>query len=423
MTPQGIQIQYRIQFNGRRRVGLTSLQCTATPDPADRNAGWVVATSVIQAAIAGHFTPRSDRSQPIERFLGILVIISIIGNGLMQPRQSRTQFFAQSVGRLYRGELQTVLNQLETQRLAIRQRGLIAAVCIGGAFILLFLLMSLIRLGGGMVLGILAILSAIAWYAWLAGLINQYRNDFKQQVIQRLVKLYDENLSYNPTGGISQQEFCNSLIYQHSIDRYSNEDLIYGLLGKTAVRFSEVHAEYKTTTTDSKGNCHTQWHTIFKGIFFVADFNKYFKGRTIIQPDHLESAWGGLGCWLQSLKAKAQVSSDQGQLVKLEDPNFERLFAVYSTDQVEARYILSTSLMQRLIEFHDRVGKPVAISFVDSKVHIAIPNNKNLFEPPSIWFGSALMTQQEVQTYFDDIKLAAAIVEDLNLNLRIWTRK
>lgn len=341
----------------------------------------------------------------------------------MKPRQSRTQLFAQSVGRLYRGELQTVLNQLETQRLAIRQQGLTAAVWVGGTFMLLFLFLSLIRLGGLGALVILAILATGIWYAWLAGPMNQYRNDFKQQVIQRLVKLYDENLSYNPTGGISQQEFRNSLIYQHSIDRYSNEDLIYGLLGKTAVRFSEVHAEYKTTTTDSKGNRHTHWHTIFKGVFFVADFNKHFQGRTIVQPDHLESAWGGVGSWLQSLTAKAQVGSHKGQLVKLEDPTFERLFAVYSTDQVEARYILSTSLMQRLVEFHDRVGRPLALSFIDSKLHIAIPNNKNLFEPPSIWFGSALMTQQEVQTYFDDIKLAAAIVEDLNLNLRIWTKE
>ncbi len=341
----------------------------------------------------------------------------------MKPRQSRTQFFAQSVRRLYHGELQTVMNQLETQRLAIRQQGLTAAIWIGGACFLLALFMSLIRLGGTALFVFLGIFGLIAWYAALAGPMSQYRNDFKQQVIDRLVKLYDQNLSYNPTGGISQQEFRHSQIYQHSIDRYSNEDLIYGLLGKTAVRFSEVHAEYKTTTTDSKGNRHTHWHTIFRGIFFIADFNKHFQGRTIIEPDHLESAWGGFGSWLQSLTAKVQVGSNRGQLVKLEDPTFEKLFAVYSTDQVEARYILSTSLMQRLVEFHDRVGKPVALSFIDSKLHIAIPSQKNLFEPPSIWFGSALMTQEEVQTYFNDIKLAAAIVEDLNLNLRIWTKQ
>ncbi|WP_448574392.1 DUF3137 domain-containing protein [Trichothermofontia sp.] len=341
----------------------------------------------------------------------------------MKPRQSRTQFFAQSVQRLYHGELQTVLNQLETQRRAVQKRGLMAAGWIGGSVLVLFLFASLIRLGGMVLFVFLAIAGATLWYAFLAGPMGQYRNDFKQQVIQRLVKLYDKSLSYNPTGGISQSEFRGSQIYQQRIDRYHQEDLIYGLLDKTAVRFSEVHAEYKTTTTDSKGRPQTHWHTIFKGVFFIADFNKHFQGRTIVLPDHLESAWGGMGSWLQSLMPKRNIGAMPGELVKLEDPTFERLFAIYSTDQIEARYILSTSLMQRLVEFHDRVGKPLALSFIDSKLHLAIPNNKNLFEPPSIWFGSALMTQQEVQTYFDDIKLAAAIVEDLNLNRRIWTKQ
>ena len=36
------------------------------------------------------------------------------------------------------------------------------------------------------------------------------------------------------------------------IDRYNYEDLVSGVLGKTNVRFSEVKAEYKTTTTNSK---------------------------------------------------------------------------------------------------------------------------------------------------------------------------
>ncbi|WP_448561571.1 DUF3137 domain-containing protein [Trichothermofontia sp.] len=337
----------------------------------------------------------------------------------MQPHQSRTQFFAQSVGQLYHGELKDILSKLENQRLAIRKKGLTTAGWIVGAVLLslpfasLWLLIVLIP--GGVAV----------WFGLLEEPIKQYRANFKQQVIQRLVRLYDKNLSYNPTGGISQKEFCNSLIYQHNVDRYTTEDLIYGLLDKTAVRFSEIHAEYKTTRTDSDGKQHhdDEWHTLFKGVFFIADFNKHFKGKTIIQPDHLESAWGSVGSWLQSsLKAKAQIGSHKAQLVKLEDPTFERLFAVYSTDQIEARYILSTSLMQRLVQFHDRIGKPLAISFTDSKLHIAIPNDKNLFEPPSIWFGSVLMTQQEVQTYFDDIKLAAGIVEDLNLNLRIWSK-
>lgn len=337
----------------------------------------------------------------------------------MEQNPSRTQSHSQSLGHLYRSELNNILGQLEKQRRAIfKQAGINALWTLGGIVVGLAI-SNLLGLGVGLwiILG-----GIVVWFALLTEPIDRYRKNFKEQIIQRLVKLYDPSLSYNPTGGISQQEFEKSRIFRQSVDRYAAEDLIYGLLGKTAARFSEVKAEYKTTRTDSQGREEVEWHLIFKGIFFIADFNKHFQGMTFIYPDHLESEWGGLGSWFESLTAKKQkIGSTRCELVKLEDPKFERLFAVYSTDQVEARYILSTSLMQRLVEFHDRVGKPVTISFIDSKVHIAIPNDKNLFEPP--WFKSAMMTLAEVEAYFNDVKLAAAIVEDLNLNRRIWTKQ
>ena len=35
--------------------------------------------------------------------------------------------------------------------------------------------------------------------------------------------------------------------------------------------------------------------------------------------------------------------------MKLENPDFEKTFDVYSTDQIEARYLLSPSMMERLL--------------------------------------------------------------------------
>ena len=45
-------------------------------------------------------------------------------------------------------------------------------------------------------------------------------------------------------------------------------------------------------------------------------------------------------------------------LVKLEDPEFEKHFVVSGEDQVEARYILSTCLMQRLTDFRNKPMNP-----------------------------------------------------------------
>ena len=68
-----------------------------------------------------------------------------------------------------------------------------------------------------------------------------------------------------------------------------------------------------------------------------ADFNKNFQGRTIILPDFAQNAFGDfIGSWLQS---KNQAREE---LVKMDNPDFEKEFVVYSNDQIEARYILST---------------------------------------------------------------------------------
>ena len=188
---------------------------------------------------------------------------------------------------------------------------------------------------------------------------------------------------------------------------------MYGSVGKTEVRFSEVHAEYKTESRDSKGHRKTHWHTIFKGLFFIADFNKEFHGRTVVLPDTAEKLFGGFGKMLQ----KMNLSRDE--LVKLESPEFEKEFAVYGTDQVEARYILSTSLMERILNFKRKTRMPVSVAFVHSNVCLALETRKNMFEPRIF---RTLLDFDLVSDYLEDLQLAVGIVEELNLNTRIWTK-
>ena len=66
--------------------------------------------------------------------------------------------------------------------------------------------------------------------------------------------------------------------------------------------------------------------------------NKRFKGKTVVRKDS-----GIIGNWF-----KKKFSSLKN--VKLEDPNFEKMFEVYSDDQVESRYLLTVTFMERLKE-------------------------------------------------------------------------
>lgn len=261
----------------------------------------------------------------------------------------------------------------------------------------------------GLIVG--GIISAVVYGRMTKG----YVAEFKDRIIGKIVQFVDPGLSYHKHDCIRQPAYMSSKIFLTRPDRYKGEDLVRGMLGATAIEFSEIHSEYKTVSTDSKGRRTESWHTIFRGIFFSADFNKHFHGETVVLPDTAEKLFGRLGQALQSMNF-----SRKGELVRLEDVAFEKRFAVYSDDQVEARYLLSTSLMARIMEFANRTGREIYLSFVDSKLHVAIPYHKNLFEPKLF---STLLDMQMSQEYLEDLLLATAIVEDLNLNTRIWSKQ
>ena len=65
-------------------------------------------------------------------------------------------------------------------------------------------------------------------------------------------------------------------------------------------------------------------------------------------------------------------------------------------------------------------GDRVFISFAHSRVHVAVPLQRDMFEPRI--FGT-LLDFAVVREYYLDLTLAAGIVEDLDLNTRIWTKE
>jgi hypothetical protein len=241
-----------------------------------------------------------------------------------------------------------------------------------------------------------------------------FKAEFKDRVIREVVHFVEPSLTYSPDRGISESQFRSSRLFKHSIDRYNCEDYVRGRLGKTDFEFSEVKAEYKTQSTDSKGRTRTSWHTIFDGIMFMADFNKEFRSPVVVLPDVAERTLGRFGQWLQS------KNFSRADLVKLEDPRFEEQFVVYGDDQIEARYILSTSLMERILEFKEKTGEDIYLSFVHSRLYVAIPTSDNLFEPRLL---RSLMDPSMCEEYLRDLNLAVGIVEDLDLNTRIWSKE
>jgi hypothetical protein len=313
----------------------------------------------------------------------------------------------------YTNELSGDLQRLEAKRKQVMQNTMIAV----GVVVVLGLGVFGLMAAKGAVQPVFLLFIAIGC-AVIGGIAfkcigSGYKRQFKDQIVRKLITFVNPELSYRPEGLINEHTFRGSKLFNQRIDRYSGEDLVQGQVDKTQIVFSELHAEYKTTSGSGKKR-QTHWHTIFKGLFFIADFNKHFKGHTVVLPDTAEKLFGGLGKMLQDWNVA------RADLIKLEDPEFEREFVVYGNDQIESRYILSTSLMQRIMEFKQKTGTKIYISFVGSKVYVAVPMTKNLFEPKYL---SSLVDFAPIHEYYQDLMFAVGIVDDLNLNTRIWSKQ
>lgn len=318
----------------------------------------------------------------------------------------------EELGEFYNTELMVELQGMEAKRRQVIRKSFIAAGVIGGLGLIGAAVLAAQSGGEPIVLIFPVILCLIIGSIAFAVIGKGYKAEFKQRIISRIVQFLEPGLSYHPDSCIDERTFEAAGLFNHSIDRYSGEDMVQGRVGQTQIAFSEVHAEYKTTSTDSKGRTQTHWHTIFRGLFFIGDFNKHFSGRTVVLPDTAEKLFGGFGQLLQSW------NMGRADLVKLEDPDFERAFVVYGSDQIEARYILSTSLMRRILDFQRKTGLQLHLSFTGSTVCVALPMSKNCFEPA--FFGAADFSC--IAEYYRDLSLVIGIVDDLNLNTRIWSK-
>ena len=293
---------------------------------------------------------------------------------------------------LYENHLKPKLRNFEKQRKVIRIRAIILIIVFSIPIIGLIILFLIAGHGDrGLGEGI-AFISAGGYYIY-AKIIKSYRKNFKTEIIQRIVALFDGKLTYYPNKTITYKEFKASQLerYWDGFNKWSGEDYIVGTFGETAVKFSEIHARHS-----DGGNT----HTVFKGLFFVIDFNKHFEGFTVVLPEGTEGYYG--------------------QLVKLESLAFERAFVVYSDNQITARYVLSFSLMQRLLVFYRELHKHIYLSFVDGKLYVGIPISELIFEPTVF---KTLLNFDIYRDYLMYIQFSWDIVEELNLNTRIWSKR
>ncbi|HDN26520.1 MAG TPA: DUF3137 domain-containing protein [Thioploca sp.] len=234
-----------------------------------------------------------------------------------------------------------------------------------------------------------------------------YKRPFKEEIIRPIVTFVDENLNYEPEKKIPVKEFQTSQLfkreYGHKVDRWTGDDYVEGTLDNTTMIFSEVHAQEEKT--DKEGS---YYDTVFKGLFFIFNYDLKFKGVTLVLPNE------------QSFFSKFVEKlffwrkTEGRELVKLGDPEIDREFLVYSDNPTMARHVLSTNFMHRLLAFRRQLKKQIYLSFVNGKLYLAIYVKEDLFEAPVL---GTVLNYELLQEIFEYLQLGKEIAEDLIIYL------
>ena len=103
------------------------------------------------------------------------------------------------------------------------------------------------------------------------------------------------------------------------------------------------------------------------------------------------------------------------QNVKLEDVGFDKQFSVYTKDQVEARYLLTPTFMERLKHLETSFGtRGIKCSFFDDCIMFAISSKKDLFELGSLY--KSLKSKKSVEEFYNEIQSVQNMIDYLKLN-------
>jgi len=235
---------------------------------------------------------------------------------------------------------------------------------------------------------------------------SNYAGHFKTRVVAKMVSAYNKNWIYEPKSYIDKKIFDKSNLINNAYDTYKGDDLIKGKVGNTCFELCDLYLKYTDSMSENPSTT-----VVFRGLFAVIDFNKNTNNRTFLLPDHGNSLISKL-----SQKPKRYAQAD---LVNLENPEFENLFDVYSTSQIEARYIFTPKLMEAFIKIKSILGKTVRMSFIDSKVYLAIWFEKGLFEPNITKSG---VNFEDVKALYEQLNVIEIIINEMDLNTRIWSK-
>ena len=256
------------------------------------------------------------------------------------------------------------------------------------------------------------------WFAWFCGIYMivmgitlsppfvAYKDETKKMVMDKILAFFGD-FRYSAHSATRHEILHQSGLIGKFDNQYA-DDFFSGIYHGVKMQVSNEKLTFEIRT--NKGRYEK---TVFNGVIIVLDMNKDFSGQTVVRSD-----WGMFNFLMSRPRCQIDFKKQKLDKVVLEDSRFEKYFETFSNNQVEARYVLTTAFMERILKvkklFH---GTKIEFSFFHNRLFILVPTSKDMFETTSLFTTTARYGKmREVVNQFYSI---FSIIDLLKLNKRI----
>ena len=192
----------------------------------------------------------------------------------------------------------------------------------------------------------------------------------------------------------------NSILLFDSFNICRIDDRITGNYNSFPVVLRDIKLEEIRTSTEARNH---SAQTIFKGLLMKFPPGKNFECRVVVRKNN------------HGVVTSGNIDTDLTR-VHLEDPVFEKYFNVYSDNQVEARYVLTTGFMDRLVNIAAKNKNcDVSCSFLNGYMYLAL-GGKDWFDIDEKKSFKEMANWQKILVDFVEI---FRIIDELKINQNI----
>ena len=222
------------------------------------------------------------------------------------------------------------------------------------------------------------------------------QNKYKTQVVN--YALQGETFQFDQHGIISRR------IYQEArlpmdYDIYEGEDLLCIAIPNNEGKPTDVKliiGDVKTIRIEQDEEGREQRYTLYNGVLGCITFPFNFKCAMTINRHNYAF---GMGL----------------EKVELEGIEFNKKFAIKASDQIEARYILTTDVMQKLDKIAQHI-RDLGLVFHGNKMFITFPKNK-LF---NVKVNGKEINGGVFESFYDDIEVIMSLIKEIQENDKVF---